>query len=386
TSPGNDDDQDEQTASPTPPVAASTAGPPPNASATAASATPNAPGPTATPASGGSSGGAGGPPPTPSRGYGGVPPFIPNYNMPVNASPNTSPASPPTTPEQPVIIKHNAAAPYLLLGYLIGRRRGRIKTEEKLLPIQNKLEKEVKDLHTMIATSEEKIRSLARDQAAAKPAVAEKIAERLEKKHKQKLKAEVTEPELSPQPEHLGKLAVKPEQPKPESTPAELEKPSRPEPIKVPPRPKAPEQMSVAELLVIAEHIPAEHGSVKKLYETRIINEEGLRRVAQAYLRGERYEKIIQANRKTGETPVPGNPEHDPKSASSSQDQASGHGPADNFSAPGHVKPRWGRSSPAGSSVKKEKNSTTPVIATAQTVLIAGVVIVAVLLILFLLR
>ncbi|HET6924557.1 MAG TPA: hypothetical protein VFH39_01870, partial [Candidatus Saccharimonadales bacterium] len=48
-----------------------------------------------------------------------------------------------------------------LVGYFIGRRRGRIKTEKRLLPVQEKLEKQVKTLHETIADKEFQIRQLA---------------------------------------------------------------------------------------------------------------------------------------------------------------------------------------------------------------------------------
>ena len=50
-----------------------------------------------------------------------------------------------------------------ILGYLIGRRRGRIKTERRLLPIQNNLENQVKDLHETVDVKEREIRGLAAD-------------------------------------------------------------------------------------------------------------------------------------------------------------------------------------------------------------------------------
>ncbi len=383
-----EDDDDQQTAVPTTATNTATGSPPPHAAAPAGSATPVAPGPSPTVAPGGGAGGAGGPPLTPSHGYYGGIPHIPNYNVPVGASPNGSLPSPPNTPEQHVIIKHNAAAPYLLLGYLIGRRRGRIKTEEKLLPIQHKLEKEVTDLHKKIAGSEEKIRSLAREKAAVKPAIAEKIAERLERKHKRMAEAsEIPAAEKLPKPEDLGKLAIKPERSEPVPMLAELEKPKRPEPLKAPERPKTPEHMTVAELLIIAEHIPAEYGSVKKLYETHIIDEEGLRQVAKAYLRGERYEKVIRENRKMPETDFTDSPEKDPRFSQSSASYDS----ADPASASTHkgswtADPTTNRQPPQAVSTSKDRKDTARPAVTTQTVLIVAVVIAAVALILFILR
>ncbi|HTB48968.1 MAG TPA: hypothetical protein VK712_02705, partial [Verrucomicrobiae bacterium] len=48
-----------------------------------------------------------------------------------------------------------------IIGYLIGRRRGRIKTEKKLLPVQKKLEKEVKGLQQQLQFNETRLRKVA---------------------------------------------------------------------------------------------------------------------------------------------------------------------------------------------------------------------------------
>lgn len=124
-----------------------------------------------------------------------LPPFIPfggggggggaNFNIP-NAL-NVAAASPNIAPNLPnTVERRSAALPYLVVGYLLGRRRGRINTEKKLMPVQKKLEKEVSDLHKSIATREEKIRLHVREQVAAKPATTERIVERLENRRDRK--------------------------------------------------------------------------------------------------------------------------------------------------------------------------------------------------------
>lgn len=54
-----------------------------------------------------------------------------------------------------------------IVGYFIGRRRGRIKTEKRLMPIQKKLEKQVTALHKTVAESEQAVRKLARERSEA---------------------------------------------------------------------------------------------------------------------------------------------------------------------------------------------------------------------------
>jgi len=74
-----------------------------------------------------------------------------------------------------------------IVGYMVGRRRGRIRTEEQLLPVQKSLEKHVKDLHAKITTQEQKIRSLtsekvSREGETARQAITDKVRARAEAK------------------------------------------------------------------------------------------------------------------------------------------------------------------------------------------------------------
>ena len=362
---------------------------------------PGAPGPGPIP--GNPAGGGGNnnlPPLTPARGYGGVPPFNPNYNAnnPV-ANPNAPAPNAPNVPEN-VIVKHNAAAPYLLLGYLIGRRRGRIKTEEKLLPVQKKLEKEVSDLHKNIAAGEEKIRKLAREKAEATPGAAAKMAERIEER--KKIRAEETattetsktEKETKIKPEKLGMLAVTKETPaeKPEPAPATEKKPKTPEPLKAPERPKDPVNMSVAELLVIAAHIPLEQGSVKKLYEKNLLTEQGLREVTQAYLRGERYETVVHKNRISAESPEQKNYETNPsvnrREVNKTPGKSYGDDAQANQTRGASQTAQSSAGAAAGSSSQpgSDTNIVKPSSRTAATALITAAVLAAIVLLLFLLR
>lgn len=113
-------------------------------------------------------GGTGTPPPAGAGGggFGGTPPPGGGVVPPMPVGPPPGPAGvlrPPT----PVVIeaptRRNGRRELLvggLVGYLIGRRRGRIKTEKKLLPVQQSLERQVKDLSDQITARELKIRQL----------------------------------------------------------------------------------------------------------------------------------------------------------------------------------------------------------------------------------
>ncbi len=179
-----------------------------------------------------------------------------------------------------------------LIGYMIGRRRGRIKTEKKLLPIQHKLEKQVTDLQQKIAIREEKIRTTVREQVASRPQMQQKIVERMERLQELKRSPEpsnMPERDIVPnQPEQLGKFAM--------LAGRGVETQAR-HPEKI----KDTEFMTTSELLVIAEKITLEHSSVKKLFEANRLDENGLRRVISAFLRGERYEHVINDNLKSPE-------------------------------------------------------------------------------------
>lgn len=193
---------------------------------------------------------------------------------------NTPPSSSNVAPM--VVTEQMPVAPYVLagglVGYLIGRRRGRIKTEKRLLPIQHKLEKEVAGLEQQIIVREEKIRTLTRQQAKLQPNLRANMAER--KQAKGALSSEQAASLSRPATERLGRLVfnnetVKIEQSKTEQT-------------------KSVDLMTVPELLVIAEHIKIEQADVKSMHEMHLITDEGLRKIVRAYLRGESYQREVR--------------------------------------------------------------------------------------------
>jgi hypothetical protein len=230
----------------------------------------------------GSSGGGSTPPPktpSPSSPMPSPPPLPPIGGVPL---PGPSPLAGNALPANPNVLppRYKRGADLLVggvIGYLIGRRGGRIRTEARLVPIQEKLEKEVKDLHAQIAVREERIRSVAREKAEQSPEpIAPKIVERLQARREQKLSSPETAPLPPLNAERLARVIV----PKPE----------------VLDRPKAVETLTVPELLQIAQKIEVEGTSVRKMYETGRLDAFGLRRVVREYMHGGQYEKRLAEN------------------------------------------------------------------------------------------
>ncbi|CAN5711139.1 hypothetical protein BH23PAT2_BH23PAT2_05220 [soil metagenome] len=108
-------------------------------------------------ASGGGSGSSGG-------GQGSVPPFFGGGPPPshINIGPNVAPGTNPlSSPERPSASRHNRGPDLLLggfVGYLIGRRRGRIKTEQELASVERSLTKQIKQLELTVTSYEKKTR------------------------------------------------------------------------------------------------------------------------------------------------------------------------------------------------------------------------------------
>ena len=234
-----------------------------------------------------------------------TPPIVPTPPIPpipMGAGPafgrgNSLPLTPniaPPTPKEADPDNRVRTGRYLLaggiVGYLIGRRRGRIKTEKKLLPVQRKLEKEVDGLHGKIAWHEASVRAMVQEQMAKKPEAVETAADRQKRIDKQKSEQNPNAQSRGQESnQKLGKFGLA------------GERPSQSETLNTPEKLKSVDSMTVPELLVFAEKIAIEQSTVKKLYETNRLDYEGLRRIVRAYLQGERLDKIVRENLLTPE-------------------------------------------------------------------------------------
>lgn len=269
------------------------------------------------------------PPPPPGGPNNPTPPSSQTYHVPhfgaapnPNAAPNTQ-----TTTERR---KHRAGDMLVggVVGYLIGRRRGRIKTEARLLPIQEKLERQVTDLQKAIDEKETEVRSSAREKLVPKVAS-------VEKNHQ-------TATELAP--EHVAAAVKLPgiEMIEPATeTRQETSQDVLPE-VQKPERILTQEKMvdwkiaSFAEVLTMAAtievHVKHQRRNIRELFERGSISKEEVRRLVVEYARGGSREalqprlKEIEANELAPEFDKPrefGDSGSSQSGGSSSNDQAS---------------------------------------------------------------
>jgi hypothetical protein len=190
-----------------------------------------------------------------------------------------------------------------VIGYLIGRRRGRIKTEKKLLPIQKKLKKEVGNLQQELAYKEQRIRSVARERDQQKRQILIEQAKSVGSSSETPVTLaseglRVTAPEAKklhakPPAERIGHVLVEAQatQAGPNTLAEKVPETRHLERITVD---KSVNTMSRAELLQLSEKIYVEGSSLRQIYETHLVGEKGLRRLAGEYLRGGDVKKRLR--------------------------------------------------------------------------------------------
>lgn len=277
--------------------------------------------------------GAGAPPPTrgtstPLASGGGTGPNTPGYAAMAAGEP-TSPNFVSTAAPAEAATPHNRGADMLLgglVGWLLarhhylkkGRRQGEAMAKEELKPIEESLEKKVKDLHMEVATREEKIRQLAAEQLQSSGEAARRRIFRaaeaqaqadMERREQAMLKPEATAPMIATA---LGLTMSAPERTR-ASEPAKLEEAAafqtmyqEAAPLPVMRMPEAPQpapqlrsgetsqDLATPELLQTAAKIELAGVSAKTLYEQGRLKEKDLQVVVQEYARGsDRYQRIL---------------------------------------------------------------------------------------------
>lgn len=182
-----------------------------------------------------------------------------------------------------------------VVGYLIGRRRGRIKTEARLTAVQKKLEQQVIAAQETIRRKEDVIQQLARQHyrrvtsvveapAAAATVVAASPAERVVPTVSERPSVSAERPMAAPaQPE-----AARP-------TPAApLEKPvtangrrsERPASAERDTKPTTVGELDRQQLLEVSGKIRFGETNLRRVFEAKLVDEAGLRRLVQEYYEG----------------------------------------------------------------------------------------------------
>lgn len=184
-----------------------------------------------------------------------------------------------------------------IVGYLVGRRRGRIKTEKRLLPVQKKLEQNVTNLHNAIAGREQQIRTLAAEKARSQQA---QVAERQPAKQASRPEAPLpisrppeavvpavrAEASMASTPQRYETVPIPTPQQATEAAPTAARQPEGSAEQRV-------ERMNQQELLKTAETVVIEGASLRKIYEAHRITERGLRHIITEHLRGGDIKKAL---------------------------------------------------------------------------------------------
>ncbi|HEY1064122.1 MAG TPA: hypothetical protein VGE30_02365 [Candidatus Saccharimonadales bacterium] len=173
-----------------------------------------------------------------------------------------------------------------LVGYLIGRRRGRVRAEKRLLPVQKKLEKQVKQLEQDITLKEQKLVAVVAEKrrAEARPTVTP-----VERTQPSRVETRLNI-EKPVRAERLGHMIVAAEAPRRAAT---SEK-SKPAAAVAGVRAERVPDLSRNELLEVSDKIIVEGASLRRIYESRLIGEKQLRHLVREHLQGRDIRKDLR--------------------------------------------------------------------------------------------
>lgn len=181
-----------------------------------------------------------------------------------------------------------------LIGYLIGRRRGRIKTEKRLLPVQKKLHREIKQLDTDLLDKELRLRRLSAERLKFQAVTKNNKSPLMERpqagRHETRLGLE--KPRSA---ERVGHLLVAAEAPATRHKLDSSDNPDRrPNNIRQALRPEEVKLMNRRELLEVSEKIIIEGASLRRIYESHLVGEQQLRHLVGEYLSGKDIRRILR--------------------------------------------------------------------------------------------
>jgi hypothetical protein len=184
-----------------------------------------------------------------------------------------------------------------VIGYLIGRRRGRIKTEKKLLPVKKKLEQSVESLQQDLALKELQIRKISRERDRDQRQVLIELTKKTVGLREKPVFArpEAGESYEPKQPaEHLGHVVLEVEAAPRQKAPKSSEKPKIEKAREKMPAEQRIETMNRSQLLELSEKITIEGSTLRQIYETHLVGERGLRRLVKEFLRGGDIKKKLR--------------------------------------------------------------------------------------------
>ena len=169
-----------------------------------------------------------------------------------------------------------------IVGYLIGRRRGRIKTERRLLPVQRRLEQQVAALQQDIVAKEFTIRQTAIERLRARSQPAS--SERIPRPATRGAAPEAGRLHNSAPVEKIGEVLIT----------AQAETTPHMERANLEPIDRHIETMSRADLLELSSKVLIEGTTLRHIYETNLIGEKALRRIMSEHLRGGDIHRLLR--------------------------------------------------------------------------------------------
>ncbi len=172
-----------------------------------------------------------------------------------------------------------------VVGYMIGRRRGRIKTEKRLNTVHKKLESQVVDLQQKIVAKEEAIARVARDHHTIRPPemTPRQTPTKANQQERQPARAAaaLSSAAAEASPRHGASLANR--------EPGAEQRPPARTPEQTSPQPVSKEVTPVLtreELMQVSEKIKFGETNLRRVYDAKLVDESGLRRLIQEYYAG----------------------------------------------------------------------------------------------------